>query len=834
MSTGTYWSWVRWAAVLLVLLTVGMAFSGGRSVNLKELWTAPAGLDAADSARQAYARLRQDFSNAAPTCGPVEPWPELVGSEPTKAFEFTLPEAKGGESPAVVYLQDPITKTVVFATTDSRGCPWVAASGRGFEFSQRAVPSPFPNVHLPEMAEGARVMVVIQDPKTIRPWIYVSDFMAYQRVSTTIWMSLAACSTLLLGAALLATGIEGLLKQRVVTAFVVYVVALLFWLTQNFSMAAAAFDLWPHGPWFPLMQALAVAGVVTGIGFASIEFLQLEGRQRRIYQLGVALCALAFLSSAWFQPGYKVGAGLLAVVALMIMSALFQHLSQSDLPFKFFAMGFCATMLGGGVQAYSVIAGGGTSGYWAIFAFPLGAFTQALFWLIAIVSRSEINRRAQRARLLQDATYDALTGLYNRKQLALKVQDCIKRHAQGESTGSALLFLDLDRFKLVNDTLGHVVGDELLKVVSRRLSAVLPKGSMLARFGGDEFLLLIPDCSRAQDASAIAQSLLGAIGIPMPLAGRELRMGASVGLVMFGATYERVDDVVRDADTALHMAKRGGRNRAVVFEPHMRDAIEQRFKVESDLTQGLNERQFELFFQPIVELAGLTHAGFEALVRWKHPVQGYVNPAQFVEIAEDSGQIRELGRQILDMAMQAIGDWKRQGLWQTGWYVSINVSGGQLVDDGLTHELADLQQRHGVACEDIRLELTETAVISNLEAANRIFPAIRGRGIALCMDDFGTGLSSLSYLSDLPFNVLKIDKSFIDDMVTRPEQQALVRAVLSMARELGMLVVAEGLEHIEQVELLQGMQCGYGQGYHFSKPMPMDAATQWLTLRRPV
>jgi EAL domain-containing protein (putative c-di-GMP-specific phosphodiesterase class I) len=319
---------------------------------------------------------------------------------------------------------------------------------------------------------------------------------------------------------------------------------------------------------------------------------------------------------------------------------------------------------------------------------------------------------------------------------------------------------------------------------------------------------------------------------PMQLAGRELRMGASVGGVLFHGQYQQVEDVVRDADTALHTAKQTGRNRYVEFKIGMRDAIEQRFKVESDLAQALDLRQFELFFQPIVLLTDLSHAGFEALVRWRHPTHGFINPAQFIEIAEETGQIRELGQQILEMAMQAIAEWKQQGLWKNGWYVSINVSGGQLVDDSLIQELEVLQSLYGVDCQDIRLELTETAVISNLEAANRIFPAIRARGVALCMDDFGTGYSSLSYLSDLPFNVLKIDKSFVDELVGRSEQQALVRAVLSMARELGMLVVAEGLEELSQVAILQGMQCGYGQGYYFSRPLAYQAATDWLQRKR--
>jgi diguanylate cyclase (GGDEF)-like protein len=730
-----------------------------------------------------------------------------------------------------VYLQDPITEKAVFITHDQQGCLVVQESGRGFDFSQRAVPSPFPNVQLPGLESQGTVTVLLQDAKTIRPWVFVSSVSKFQRGSAALWMVLMALCTVLLATVFVALSF-GVRLQRIVLAFLVFVGALMFWLLHNFSIGPMLFDFWPGAAYFAVMHSIAVTGVVAGIGFANIEFLGFQGSRRLAFLCGLAVSALAFFSSAWWRQGYQVGSAVLAVLALLTLVELTRQLAKSDGSFKLYALGFCATIVGGTTQALSVILGGENAGHWAVFAFPLGAFTQSLLWLTAVVTQVQTRRQERRAKLLFDATYDALTGLYNRTQITSRIDAHCQtireaRRAAVPVTG-ALLFLGLDRFKLINDSLGHAAGDDLLKLVSQRLRSVCGDSALAGRFGGDEFLILTFSIISEADLTLFSQSVTQTIAKPMALAGRQLEVGCSIGVRLIDATCQSTEEILRDADTALHAAKRAGGNRMVVFQASMREQLETRLKLESNLAEALRSHDLELFFQPIVKMQDQSHAGFEALVRWRHPVHGFINPDQFVPVAEENGTIGELGRQVLEMAMQAISKWKSQGLWRRGWYVSINVSGGQLGDDSLLGLISEMQERYGVAYEDFRLELTETAVILNPEASDRLFPVIRARGIGLCMDDFGTGYSSLSYLSDLPFNVLKIDKSFIDDVVTRKEQLALVRAVLLMSKELGLMVVAEGVEESDQDELLTTLGCGYGQGYYYSRPMPLQAATDWL------
>jgi diguanylate cyclase (GGDEF)-like protein len=822
---------LRWWLLLLTLIGVGLGVSGGRSAPLRELWRAPQGPQATLEARQWLQTFEETAAQTRTGC-PAVSWSGLDAGKPARAFAFEWP-AEEPRSLPLVYLQDPITEKAVFITHDRQGCLWVQESGRGLEFSHRAVASPFPNVQLPGLDPQATVTVLLQDAKTIRPWIFVSSVREFQRGSTVLWMFLMAFCTVLLGTVFVAMSFGGP-QQRVVLGFLLFVSALLFWLMHNFSVGAMLFDFWPGAHYFPELHAIAVAGVVFGIGFANLEFLRFQGVRRLVFQCGVALSALAFISSAWWQWGYRVGSAMLAVLALMTLLELTRQLAHSDRSFKLFALGFCATIVGGGTQALSVILGGATAGHWAIFAFPLGAFTQSVFWLAAVVTQVQSRRRERQAKLLFDATYDALTGLYNRAQITARIDTRCQtlrqtgREAAAPAGLGALLFLGLDRFKLINDSLGHSAGDELLKLVSQRLRSVCGEAALVGRFGGDEFLILTHEAASEAAVTTLSQAIVQAIAAPMVVAGRSLEMGSSMGVRMMDTQCHSMEEVLRDADTALHAAKRAGGNRVTVFHSHMREQLEARLTLERDLAQALRSRQLELFFQPIVHLKDQSHAGFEALVRWRHPASGFISPVHFVPAAEETGMIEELGRQVLELAMQAISGWKRQGLWRPGWYVSVNVSGGQLGDDSLLQHIESMQQQYGVACEDFRLELTETAVISNPAVSDRLFPLIRERGIGLCMDDFGTGYSSLSYLSDLPFNVLKIDKSFIDDVVTRKEQLALVRAVLFMSQELGLMVVAEGVEQAEQNELLATIGCGYGQGYFYAKPMPLPEATGWL------
>jgi diguanylate cyclase (GGDEF)-like protein len=421
-----------------------------------------------------------------------------------------------------------------------------------------------------------------------------------------------------------------------------------------------------------------------------------------------------------------------------------------------------------------------------------------------------------------------LTGLYNRRVFTDKLAAHIDEVRSRQAGRSLLMFLGLDRFKVINDSLGHQVGDDLLKLAALRLQSSAVAADCVARFGGDEFLLLVHDTATEAAAMAHAARVQAELRQPWTVAGMELGVTASIGLVLLDKAYLNAGDALRDVDTALQGAKDAGRNQTVLFDREMRDAVDLKFRIQSELDKAISSRQFELHFQPIVSMADGHHVGFEALVRWRHPVRGMVNPAQFVTIAEESGHIRALGDLIIEMALDAVAGWKVAGLWQPGWYVSINVSGGQLVDASLLTFLEQAMSARQISERDIRLELTETAVITNLDVANEVFPVLRDRGLTLCMDDFGTGYSSLSYISKLPFEVIKIDKSFVDDILIRPEQLAMVKAVLSMARELGMRVVAEGIESEAQARELSSFACDYGQGYHFAKPLPATAATEWL------
>ena len=822
---------LRWVLLVLALLGVALGVSGGRSVPLTALWSAPQGPQSAADASEWLKTFEESTSKPRRGCAAVT-WSGLDPGKPARAFEFRWPAEEPRSFP-LVYLQDPISEKVVVIAQDRLGCLWIRESGRGFEFSHRAVPSPFPNVQLPALDSQATVTVLLQDAKTIRPWIFVSSVSEFQRGSTALWMFLMAFCTVLLGTVFIAMSFGGRL-QRVVIGFMVFVGTLMYWLAHNFSVGSMLFDFWPGARYFAELQAVAVAGVVFGIGFANIEFLNLQRTKRLVFQSGVAISALAFFSSAWWQLGYKTGSAVLAVMALLTLFELTRQLSKSDWSFKLFALGFCATMVGGGTQALSVILGGADAGHWAIFAFPLGAFTQSLLWLAAVARQVQGRRRERQAKLQFDATYDALTGLYNRSQITSRIDTLcetlreLQRDAVPIPGMGALMFLGLDRLKLINDTMGHAAGDELLKLVSQRLQTVCGEAALVGRFGGDEFLIFTSNTSSESAIASLSNSMAQAIAAPMEVAGREFEISCSIGVRMIDARCQSMEEVLRDADTALHAAKGSRGQRVVFFQASMREQLEARLKVERELGEALRLRQLEIFFQPIVKLQDQSHAGFEALVRWRHPESGFVSPAQFVPVAEETGMIEELGRQVFELAMQAIAGWKSQGLWKAGWYVSVNVSGGQLGDDSLLAHIDSMQARYGVAYQDFRIELTETAVISNPEVSDRLFPLIRARGVGLCMDDFGTGYSSLSYLSELPFNVLKIDKSFIDDLLTRREQLALVRAVLFMSKELGLMVVAEGVETAAQSELLTALECGYGQGYFYARPMPLTDATVWL------
>ncbi len=823
-------SWNFTAAILLAVCAC-LPRTALAAVELQMVWDAPLGTGQNQAATHWLQTQWIRLSNPPAGCARKYDLPALSPLKQARAYSVKLGEKRDAAN-EVLYLQEPIAEYFILIGEDARGCPWASVSGRGVDFAERDLVSPFPNTRLPDLGEHRVVHAVIQDYKTIRPWVLLASEPSFQRETILIWIGLAAYSGILLVMIIIALGFDVWVRSRMALSYTVFVIGLQLWIVQNFGVGDAVFSFWPGPAFFPVFQALSVAGVVIGIGYAVVEFLRVGKLARRLILAGVFLSAAAFFSSAWHPLGYRAGSAVLASLALMTIVLLVRAVPRGDLSVRLFALGLGATMLGGGVQAYSVISGGADVSRLAVFAFPLGTFVQSVFWLAALSVRVRVERRALREQLIHDATHDAVTGLPNRPAMMRRVAACVADAKDGGGQSFGLLFIDLDRFKVVNDSLGHTFGDLLLKKVADILVMAAGPGCTVARFGGDEFLVLFEKSSFPAEVSRLAAALVTALNSPIAMGEREIHVGASIGVVMIGPDSDSAESVIRDADTALQEAKKSGRGQYLFFEESFRTKAEKRFRLENDLSVAIKLEQFELFYQPIIDLGTSRHAGFEALVRWQHPGRGFVSPADFVPVAEDTGLIRELGSFILRRAVETVGRWKREGLWLDGWYVSINVSGGQLQDDSLLGEIEGLLVTHGVACGDIRIELTETAVISNIEVADRLLPRFREMGIVLCMDDFGTGYSSLSYLADLPFGVLKIDKSFIDDIVSRSDQRALVKAVLTLAREMGLLVVAEGIEFEAQSQMLRAMKCGYGQGYLFAKPLAPADATRWLQSAR--
>ncbi len=430
-------------------------------------------------------------------------------------------------------------------------------------------------------------------------------------------------------------------------------------------------------------------------------------------------------------------------------------------------------------------------------------------------------------------TLDPLTGLPNRilfNERVLAAMD-LARSVPGRSF--AVLFLDLDRFKLINDTLGHAAGDQLLVEVGARLrNTVPPNGSgcenIVARLGGDEFAILIEGTQGIEAPGALAERILGAMRVPCTLDGRGVHCSASIGVALWEDGYTCPEDVIGDADMAMYAAKAKGKQCWALFDHQMRDRVTSRMEMEQELRTAVADEQLEVHYQPRVELGQGRIRGFEALVRWQHPVRGMVRPDAFIPIAEETGQIREIGLWVLRRACLQLKQWQTEYPLEPPVTMSVNVSPAQCRDLSFIREVADVLRETGVDARSLQLELTESMLIESLELAQEILKGLRALGVELKLDDFGTGYSSLQYLARLPFDMLKIDRSFILALDGSSSSEELIRTILAMAHNLNMKVVAEGVETLEHWTRLKTMGCEFGQGFYFSKPLAAHAAGELL------
>lgn len=452
-------------------------------------------------------------------------------------------------------------------------------------------------------------------------------------------------------------------------------------------------------------------------------------------------------------------------------------------------------------------------------------FTDGAFAGYRGISREITKEKLAESRVQFLATHDALTGLPNRLMFGQLLTGAI-RSAQRDGACFALLFIDLDRFKFVNDTLGHDVGDTLLQKIAGRFCDALGPAHVLARLGGDEFVALLPDGQGRTAIDAVAARLLTAALQPLVLQGQECRVSASIGVAQYPLHGQDERTLMKNADTAMYFAKDAGKNNLQFYSEDMRARSTERFAIESQLRSALERNELSLHYQPQIDLATDAIVGVEALLRWDHPELGSVVPLRFIGIAEETGLIVPIGKWVLREACRQNMAWQRAGLPMV--CMAVNLSARQFQDELFLSDLAAVIRETGLPPHLLELEITEGMVVQNPDAAVQLLRAIKAMGVRLAIDDFGTGYSSLAQLKAFPIDTLKIDRSFIDEIVTSPQDTAITQAIIAMGKSLGLTVVAEGVETFEQERLLRQHKCDRTQGYFFSRPVSADAFASLL------
>ncbi|MBD2345851.1 putative bifunctional diguanylate cyclase/phosphodiesterase [Anabaena subtropica] len=449
---------------------------------------------------------------------------------------------------------------------------------------------------------------------------------------------------------------------------------------------------------------------------------------------------------------------------------------------------------------------------------------------IVINSRDITDRKLAEEQLVHDALHDVLTGLPNRALFMDRLRRAVEYSKRHSDHLFAVLFLDLDRFKFINDSLGHTFGDQLLVIIAQRLIECLRPTDIAARFGGDEFIILLEGIQDISDTVRVVERIQEKLLLPVALSGQEIFTTVSIGISLSGTGYEQPEELLRNADIAMYRAKARGKACYEIFNTDMHVQIVERLQLENDLRRAIERQEFQVYYQPIVSLKTGSITGFEALVRWLHPEQGIVFPQEFMPIAQETGLIIPIDEWVLREACRQTKQWQEEflpestNLDEQPLGISINLCSLRFSQQKLLEEINQVLQETGLDAKSLKLEITESVIMDNGENATTMLKQLRNLGIELAIDDFGTGYSSLGRLHHFPINGLKIDQSFVSGRGAEEGNLHIVETIVTLSRKLGVDVTAEGVETPEQLQILRDLKCEYGQGYFFSKPLDSKAA----------
>jgi len=434
-------------------------------------------------------------------------------------------------------------------------------------------------------------------------------------------------------------------------------------------------------------------------------------------------------------------------------------------------------------------------------------------------------RKSNEEQMIHDALHDTLTSIPNRTLLLDRIRQSLVRRKRYPKTSFAIIFIDLDRFRLVNESLGHIHGDELLQLISARLKETIPISDTVARLGGDEFSILLQDINSVRDVEVIAKDIQNLFSKPFFLGDREVFASASMGIAHSDNDYKTPEEILRDAELAMYRAKREGKSQSIVFQPQFRQSSLSPIDLDTDLRRALDRDEMELHYQPIISMRDRTISGFEALLRWSHRSRGVISPNEFIPLAEETGLIYDLGQWVLGKACKQIAAWNKSKKKEDQLEISINLSSRQFSDPNLVEGIVENIEKSGFDAEFLKIEITESALMQNAQRSVSMLNQLKDLNIKVCVDDFGTGYSSLSYLHTFPIDTLKIDRSFVHDMSRNFRNMEIIRTIIMLAHNLKLDVIAEGVETGEQDAQLSALGCQFAQGFYFSRPInSSDAA----------